>query len=526
MPKNINFNLDAQASLIAGVNKLVDAVKVTIGPKGRNVIIQKSYGPPHVTKDGVTVAKSIELKNLIENMGASLVQQAASQMCDKVGDGTSATCLLTQAIVNEGYKNIVAGTNPIELKKGLVKASEAVIAYIKEHAVMVDDSIDKIKQIATISANNDTEIGELIANAMEKVGKEGVITVEAAKGTETTVDVVEGMQFDRGYLSPHFITDLEKMEIVYENCWILLYDGKIDSMNQVVPILEQTYKKDIPLCIIAEEVSGDALATIALNCTKNHVKVTIMNAPGYGDYKTDCLNDIAAATGAVVIDDVKVNIKQASIQHLGKCEKLIMTKDTTTIINGNADKELVKARIADIKFRLLSANTEGLKLRLNTRLSKLAGGVAVIKIGAATEVEMLEKKDRVDDALCATKAAIAEGITAGGGVAYLRAEESLVNLALENEDQVIGSMIIKRILKCPIKQILDNAGLESSVIINEVRKGTGDFGYNAKTDTYENLLATGIIDPVMVPRSALENAVSIAGLILTTSCTITEDMTI
>ena len=521
MAKDILFNLDARDSLKKGVDALSNAVKVTLGPKGRNVIIEKSYGAPHITKDGVSVAKEIELQDPVENMGAQLVKEVASKTNDLAGDGTTTATVLAQAIVAAGLKNVIAGANPMDLKRGIDKAVATVVESLKTQSEQVGESIEKIQQVASISANNDNTIGTLIAEAMAKVKKEGVITVEDAKGIETHVDVVEGMQFDRGYISPYFVTNTEKMEAVYENPFILIYDKKISVMKDLLPILEKSLQTGRPLLIIAEDIDSEALATLVVNRLRGSLKVVAVKAPGFGDRRKEMLEDIAILTGGTVITEEKgYRLEDATLAELGTADKITVTKDNTTIVNGQGAKENIDARAAQIKAQIATTTSDYDREKLQERLAKIAGGVAVIYVGAASEVEMKEKKDRVEDALNATRAAIEEGIIPGGGVGFIRAISSIENLKGENDDQTTGIAIIKRALEEPLRQIVENAGLEGSVVVNKVREGEGDFGFNARTETYENLLKTGVIDPVKVSRVALENAASIASMLLTTECVI------
>ncbi|MBQ0129807.1 MAG: chaperonin GroEL [bacterium] len=521
MAKDIIFNMDARDGLKRGVDALANAVKVTLGPKGRNVVIEKSYGAPHITKDGVTVAKEIELSDAAENMGAQLVKEVASKTNDQAGDGTTTATVLAQSIVNTGLKNVTAGANPLDLKRGIDKAVAAVVKSIQDMAVKVDGSNEKIKQVATISANNDATIGGLIAEAMEKVKEEGVITVEDAKGINTYVDVVEGMQFDRGYISPYFVTNTEKMEAVYENPFILIYDKKISVMKDLLPVLEQTIQTGRALVIIAEDIDGEALATLVVNRLRGSLKVAAVKAPGFGDRRKEMLEDIAILTGGTVISEEKgYKLEDANLQMLGQADKVSINKDNTTIVNGHGEKENIAARAAQIKAQIATTTSDYDREKLQERLAKIAGGVAVIYVGAPSEVEMKEKKDRVEDALAATRAAIEEGIIPGGGVGYIRSIEAIKNMKGDNEDETTGICIIKRALEEPMRQIVENAGLEGSVIVDRVKKGKKDFGFNARTETYENLLETGVIDPAKVSRVALENAASIAGMLLTTECVI------
>lgn len=523
MAKIIKFNIQAREELKKGVDALADAVKVTLGPKGRNVIIEKKFGAPHITKDGVTVAKEIELENAFENMGAQLVKEVASKTGDQAGDGTTTATVLAQAIVTEGLKNVAAGANPMDLKRGIDKAVSKVVEGIKGMSQEVDDDMAKIENVARISANNDEEIGRLIAEAMQKVKKEGVITVEEAKGTETTVDVVEGMQFDRGYISPYFVTNSEKMECEMDSPYVLLYDKKISNLQEMLPILEAVAQTGRPLLIIAEDVDNEALATLVVNRLRGSLKICAVKAPGFGDRRKEMLEDIAVLTGANVISEVKgMQLKQATINDLGTAEKITVNKDNTTIVNGAGSKENIAARVSQIKAQIETTTSDYDKEKLQERLAKLAGGVAVLYIGAPSEVEMKEKKDRVDDALSATRAAIAEGIVPGGGVAYIRCLDSLADLKGENNDETTGIAIIRRAIEEPLRQIVANAGLEGAVIVQKVKEGKGDFGYNARTDSYENFFASGVIDPAKVTRVALENAASIAGMFLTTECVIAD----
>ncbi len=523
MAKIIKFNIQAREELKKGVDALADAVKVTLGPKGRNVIIEKKFGAPHITKDGVTVAKEIELENAFENMGAQLVKEVASKTGDQAGDGTTTATVLAQAIVTEGLKNVAAGANPMDLKRGIDKAVSKVVEGIKAQSQEVDDDMAKIENVARISANNDDEIGRLIAEAMKTVKKEGVITVEEAKGTETTVEVVEGMQFDRGYISPYFVTNSEKMECQMDSPFVLLYDKKISNLQEMLPILEAVAQTGRPMLIIAEDVDNEALATLVVNRLRGSLKICAVKAPGFGDRRKEMLEDIAVLTGGNVISEVKgMQLKQATINDLGTAEKITVNKDNTTIVNGAGSKEAIDARVAQIKAQIESTNSEYDKEKLQERLAKLAGGVAVLYIGAPSEVEMKEKKDRVDDALSATRAAIAEGIVPGGGVAYIRCLKGLEELKGDNNDENTGIAIIRRAIEEPLRQIVSNAGLEGAVIVQRVKEGTGDYGYNARTDSYENFFATGVIDPAKVTRVALENAASIAGMFLTTECVIAD----
>lgn len=523
MSKIINYNTDARDKLKRGVDQLADAVKVTLGPKGRNVVIEKKYGAPHITKDGVTVAKEIELEDPIENMGAQMVKEVASKTNDQAGDGTTTATVLAQAIVAPGLKALVSGANPMDIKKGIDVAVASVVAYIKETAQSVGDDNEKIKQIATISANNDIEIGALIANAMEKVKKEGVITVEEAKGTETEVKIVEGMQFDRGYISPYFITNPEKMEAELDNPLVLITDRKISTMKDILPILEKAVQTGRPLLIIAEDLEGEALTTLVLNRLRGTLKIAAVKAPGFGDRRKAMLEDIAILTGGTLINEERgFKLETAELDMLGSAEKISIDKDNTTIVNGAGKPEDIKARVAQIKSQIDGTTSDYDREKLQERLAKLSGGVAVLYVGAPTEVEMKEKKDRVDDALAATKAAVEEGVIPGGGVGYIRALDVLDTLKGINEDQQAGIDIIKKAIQSPLRQICENAGVEGSVVVNKVREGKGDFGYNAREGKYENLLAAGVIDPAKVARVALENAASIAAMLLTTEAVIVE----
>ncbi len=523
MAKDIKFNINAREELKKGVDALADAVKVTLGPKGRNVIIERKFGAPHITKDGVTVAKEIELEDPFQNMGAQLVKEVASKTGDQAGDGTTTATVLAQAIVNVGLKNVTAGANPMDLKRGIDKAVSAVVEGIREQSQEVDDDINKIENVARVSANNDEEIGRLIAEAMQKVKKEGVITVEEAKGTETTVDVVEGMQFDRGYISPYFVTNSEKMECEMDSPLILLYDKKISNLQELLPVLESVAKSGRPLLIIAEDVDNEALATLVVNRIRGSLKVCAVKAPGFGDRRKEMLEDIAILTGGQVISEVKgMQLTQVQMTDLGTAEKVTVNKDNTTIVNGAGSKEAIQNRVNQIKAQIETTTSNYDKEKLHERLAKLAGGVAVLYIGAPSEVEMKEKKDRVDDALSATRAAIAEGIVPGGGVAYIRCLEKLDQLKGANDDENTGIAIIRRAIEEPMRQIMDNAAVEGAVILQKVKEGKGDYGYNARTDTFENFFESGVIDPAKVTRVALENAASIAGMFLTTECVIAE----
>jgi len=519
MAKDIIFSIKAREALKKGVDELSNAVKVTLGPKGRNVIIDKSYGSPVVTKDGVTVAKEIELKDSVENMGAQMVKEVASKTSDLAGDGTTTATVLAQAIFTTGLKNVTAGANPMDLKRGIDKAVAEVLISLKAQTKQVGDSMEKIEQVASISANNDLSIGKMIAEAMAKVKKEGVITIEEAKGIETTVKVVEGMQFDRGYISPYFVTDTDKMEAVYETPYILIYDKKISVMKDLLPVLEKVVQTGRPLIIVSEDIEGEALATLVVNKIRGTLKVAAVKAPGFGDRRKEMLEDIAVLTGGTVISEEKgFKLEDATLQYLGQAEKVTIDKENTTIINGSGKKDDITARINQIKTQIGTTTSDYDKEKLQERLAKLAGGVAVIYVGAASEVEMKEKKDRFDDALHATRAAIEEGIIPGGGVAYLRAQKAIEKLKGDNEDETTGIQIVKRALEEPLRQIVENAGLEGSVIVQKVKEGKDDYGFNARTDKFENLFQSGVIDPTKVARVALENAASIASMLLTTEC--------
>ena len=523
MAKDIKYNWEAREGLKKGVDALANAVKVTLGPKGRNVIIDKKFGAPQITKDGVSVAKEIELQEAIENMGAQMVKEVASKTNDQAGDGTTTATVLAQAIFNTGLKNVTAGANPMELKRGIDKAVATVVENLKSQSVEINDSHEKIEQVATISANNDNAVGKVIAEAMQKVKKEGVITIEEAKGTDTTVKIVEGMQFDRGYISPYFVTDTEKMEAVYDNPYILIYDKKISNMKEFLPILEKVVQSGRPLLIISEDVDSEALATLVVNRLRGGLKIVAVKAPGFGDRRKEMLEDIAILTGGTVISEEKgFKLEDAAVEMLGTAEKITVDKENTTIVSGKGDKAAIDGRIAMIKAQIEKSTSDYDREKLQERLAKLAGGVAVIYVGAASEVEMKEKKDRYDDALHATRAAIEEGIIPGGGVAYIRSIASLKGLKGENEDQKIGIEIVRRALEEPLRQITTNAGKEGSVIVNAVMKGKGDFGYNARTDQFVNMIEAGVIDPTKVSRVALENAASIAGMLLTTECVLAE----
>ncbi|CDA86673.1 MULTISPECIES: chaperonin GroEL [Bacteroides] len=523
MAKEILFNIDARDQLKKGVDALANAVKVTLGPKGRNVIIEKKFGAPHITKDGVTVAKEIELADAYQNTGAQLVKEVASKTGDDAGDGTTTATVLAQAIVAEGLKNVTAGASPMDIKRGIDKAVAKVVESIKSQAETVGDNYDKIEQVATISANNDPVIGKLIADAMRKVSKDGVITIEEAKGTDTTIGVVEGMQFDRGYLSAYFVTNTEKMECEMEKPYILIYDKKISNLKDFLPILEPAVQTGRPLLVIAEDVDSEALTTLVVNRLRSQLKICAVKAPGFGDRRKEMLEDIAILTGGVVISEEKgLKLEQATIEMLGTADKVTVSKDNTTIVNGAGNKDGIKERCEQIKAQIVATKSDYDREKLQERLAKLSGGVAVLYVGAASEVEMKEKKDRVDDALRATRAAIEEGIIPGGGVAYIRAIDSIEGMKGDNADETTGIGIIKRAIEEPLREIVANAGKEGAVVVQKVREGKGDFGYNARTDVYENLHAAGVVDPAKVARVALENAASIAGMFLTTECVIVE----
>ena len=523
MAKDIKYNMDARDLLKKGVDQLANAVKVTLGPKGRNVVIEKKFGAPQITKDGVTVAKEVELENKFENTGAQLVKSVASKTGDDAGDGTTTATILTQAIVTEGLKNVTAGANPMDLKRGIDKAVAAVVAFIKEHAEQVDDNYDKIEQVATVSANNDAEIGKLLADAMRKVSKDGVITIEESKSRDTNIGVVEGMQFDRGYLSGYFMTDADKMECVMDNPYILLYDKKISNLKEFLPILQPAAESGRPLLVIAEDVDSEALTTLVVNRLRGGLKICAVKAPGFGDRRKAMLEDIAVLTGGVVISEEKgLKLEQATLDMLGSADKVTVNKDNTTIVNGHGEKANIQDRVAQIKNEIENTKSSYDKEKLQERLAKLAGGVAVLYVGANSEVEMKEKKDRVDDALCATRAAIEEGIVAGGGTTYIRALEALKDMKGDNADETTGIRIVERAIEEPLRQIVANAGGEGSVVVNKVREGEGDFGYNARKDIYEDMRQAGIVDPAKVERVALENAASIAGLFLTTECVLVD----
>ena len=523
MAKEIKFEIKAREELKKGVDALADAVKVTLGPKGRNVIIEKKFGAPHITKDGVSVAREVELEDPFQNMGAQLVKEVASKTGDDAGDGTTTATVLAQSIINVGLKNVAAGANPMDIKRGIDKAVAVVVENIKGMAEEVGDDFKKIEDVARISANNDEAIGRLIAEAMKKVKKEGVITVDEAKGTETTVDIVEGMQFDRGYISPYFVTNTEKMECDMDSPYVLLYDKKISNLKDLLPILEASAQSGRPLLIIAEDVDQEALATLVVNRLRGSLKICAVKAPGFGDRRKEMLEDIAILTGGVVISEEKgMKLESATVDYLGRAEKIEVNKENTTIINGSGSKDAIAARVAQIKAQIAQTTSDYDREKLQERLAKLAGGVAVLHIGAPSEVEMKEKKDRVDDALSATRAAIAEGIVPGGGVAYIRCVAKLEDLKGDNDDETTGILIVKRAIEEPLRQIVANAGVEGAVVVQKVKEGTADFGYNARADRYENLMAAGVIDPAKVTRVALENAASIAGMFLTTECVIAE----
>ena len=519
MAKELKYDVEARDLMKKGVDKLADAVKVTLGPKGRNVVIDKKFGAPQITKDGVTVAKEVELENKFENTGAQLVKSVASKTGDDAGDGTTTATILTQAIVREGLKNVTAGANPMDLKRGIDKAVAAVVKYIKGHAEIVGSNYDKIEQVATVSANNDPEIGKLLADAMRKVSNNGVITIEESKSRDTHIDVVEGMQFDRGYLSGYFVTDTDKMQCVMDNPYILIYDKKISNLKDFLPILQAAAESGRPLLVIAEDVDSEALTTLVVNRLRGGLKICAVKAPGFGDRRKAMLEDIAVLTGGVVISEDKgLKLEQATIDMLGSAEKVTVTKDDTTIVNVAGTKENIQDRVSEIKNEIANTKSSYDKEKLQERLAKLSGGVAVLYVGANSEVEMKEKKDRVDDALCATRAAAEEGIVAGGGTTYIRALEALKGLKGDNQDEQTGINIVSRAIEEPLRQIVENAGLESSVVVNKVREGEGDYGYNARTEKYEDLRKAGIVDPAKVERVALENAASIAGMLLTTEC--------
>ena len=524
MAKNITYNVEAREALKRGVDQLADAVKVTLGPKGRNVVIDAKYGAPHITKDGVTVAKEIVLKDAAENVGAQLVKEVASKTGDQAGDGTTTATVLAQAIVGVGLKNVTAGANPLDLKRGIDKAVAAVVAEIKKNAIVVGNDFDKIEQVATVSANNDAEIGKLIADAMRKVSKDGVITIGEAKGMDTTIDVVQGMQFDRGYISPYFVTNTEEMLVEMDKPYILIYDKKISNLKELLPVLEPAVQSGRPLLIIAEDVDSEALTALVVNRLRAQLKICAVKAPGFGDRRKEMLEDIAILTGGTVISEEKgIKLDQATIDMLGTAETITVSKDNTTIVNGAGSKEAIEARAQQIKAQIVATKSTYDKEKLQERLAKLAGGVAQLNVGAASEVEMKEKKDRVDDALSATRAAIEEGIVPGGGVMYIRAQAALESLKGANEDEQTGIEIVRRAIEEPLRQIVANAGKEGAVVVDKVRNGKGDFGYNARMDVYENLFEAGVVDPAKVTRVALENAASVAGMFLTTECVIVDE---
>ena len=523
MAKEITFDIDAREQLKQGVDALANAVKVTLGPKGRNVIIEKKYGAPQITKDGVTVAKEIELEDSVNNLGAQLVKEVATKTGDAAGDGTTTATVLAQAIINVGLKNVTSGANPMDLKRGIDKAVAEVVKAIRKQSQIVGNDYDKIEQVATISANNDSEIGALIAEAMKKVSKDGVITIEEAKGTATTIEVVEGMQFDRGYISPYFVTNTEKMECEMENPYILIHDKKISSLKELLPILEPAVQSGRPLLIIAEDVDSEALTTLVVNRLRSNLKISAVKAPGFGDRRKEMLEDIAILTGGMVISEERgLKLESATLEMLGTAEKVTIAKDNTIIVNGAGKKQSIADRINQIKAQIAATTSDYDREKLQERLAKLSGGVAVLYVGAGSEVEMKEKKDRVDDALSATRAAIEEGIVPGGGVSYIRAIEAVAKLKGDNDDEKTGIEIIRRAIEEPLRQIVTNAGKEGAVVVQKVSEGTGDFGYNARMDRYENLLAAGVVDPAKVTRVALENAASIAGMFLTTECVIVD----
>lgn len=523
MAKDISYNIEARDALKRGVDQLADAVKVTLGPKGRNVIIEKKYGAPHITKDGVSVAKEIELENAQENLGAQLVKEVASKTGDQAGDGTTTATVLAQSIIGVGLKNVTAGANPMDLKRGIDKAVAAVVEDIKKQAQIVGDDYDKIEQVATISANNDAAIGKLIADAMRRVTKEGVITIEEAKGTDTTIEVVEGMQFDRGYISPYFVTNTETMEVEMENPYILIHDKKVSNLKELLPVLEPAVQSGRPLLIIAEDVDSEALTALVVNRLRAQLKICAVKAPGFGDRRKEMLEDIAILTGGTVISEERgIKLAEATLDMLGTCEKVTVNKDNTTIVNGAGNKDAIAQRATQIKAQIVATKSQYDKEKLQERLAKIAGGVAVLYVGAASEVEMKEKKDRVDDALSATRAAIEEGIVPGGGVAYIRSQQAIDAITPDNDDERTGMEIIRRAIEEPLRQIVFNAGKEGAVVVDKVRNGKADFGYNARKDEYENLFAAGVVDPAKVTRVALENAASIAGMFLTTECVITD----
>ena len=523
MAKQLFFETDARNKMKKGVDTLANAVKVTLGPKGRNVVIEKKFGAPSVTKDGVTVAKEIELEDAIENMGAQMVKEVASKTADIAGDGTTTATVLAQAIITEGLKNVAAGANPMDLKRGIEKAVRAVVENLKSQSQEVGNDNQKIQQVASISANNDEEIGKLIAQAMEKVSKDGVITIEEAKGIETGIDVVEGMQFDRGYISPYFVTNSEKMEVELDSPYILIYDKKISSMKDILHILEKVAQQGAPLLIISEDLEGEALATLVVNKLRGTLKVAAVKAPGFGDRRKEMLQDIAILTKGIVISEEQgYKLENADLSYLGKAERVLIDKDNTTVVGGKGESDAIKGRVNQIKAQIESTTSDYDREKLQERLAKLSGGVAVLNVGAATELEMKEKKDRVDDALHATRAAVEEGIVPGGGVAFVRAIDSLNNVETRNADEKTGVQIVRRALEEPLRQIVENCGIEGSVVVNKVREGKGDFGFNVRDEKYENLIAAGVIDPTKVTRVALENAASIAGMLLTTECVVAD----
>lgn len=523
MSKQLFFNIDARSKMKRGVDVLANAVKVTLGPKGRNVVLEKKFGAPSVTKDGVTVAKEIELEDPIENMGAQMVKEVASKTADVAGDGTTTATVLAQSIITEGLKNVAAGANPMDLKRGIDKAVDVVVANLQKQSQAVGNDTKKIEQVATISANNDNEIGKLIAEAMQKVGKDGVITVEEARGTETSIDIVEGMQFDRGYISPYFVTNADKMEVELQSPYILIYDKKISAMKDILHILEKVAQQGAPLLIISEDLEGEALATLVVNKLRGTLKVAAVKAPGFGDRRKEMLQDIAILTKGIVISEEQgFKLENADLTYLGRAERVTIDKDNTIVVGGKGKKDDIHARISQIKAQIDSTTSEYDKEKLQERLAKLSGGVAVLNVGAATEVEMKEKKDRVDDALHATRAAVEEGIVPGGGIAFIRAIESLAKTKGANEDENTGVQIVRRALEEPLRTIVANAGIEGSIVVQKVKEGTADYGYNARTDKYENLLKAGVIDPTKVARVALEHAASIAGMLLTTECVIAD----
>ena len=523
MAKDIKFNTEARDVLKQGVDQLANAVKVTLGPKGRNVVLEKKFGAPQITKDGVTVAKEVELEDHFENTGAQLVKSVASKTGDDAGDGTTTATILTQAIVNEGLKNVTAGANPMDLKRGIDKAVKVVVDYIRESAEQVDDNYDKIEQVAAVSANNDPEIGKLLADAMRKVSKDGVITIEESKSRETSIGIVEGMQFDRGYLSGYFVTDTDKMEAVMENPYILIYDKKISNLKDFLPILQPAAESGRPLLVIAEDVDSEALTTLVVNRLRGGLKICAVKAPGFGDRRKAMLEDIAVLTGGLVISEEKgLKLEQATLEMMGTCDKVVVSKDNTTIVNGAGEKQNIADRVAQIKNEIANTTSSYDKEKLQERLAKLSGGVAVLYVGANSEVEMKEKKDRVDDALCATRAALEEGVVAGGSTTYIRALDALKGLKGDNADEQTGINIVERAIEEPLRQIVINAGGEGAVVVQKVREGKGDYGYNARTDAFEDMRKAGIIDPAKVARVALENAASIAGMFLTTECLIVE----